>query len=91
MNFPILRPADAYLLYAEALINNNKASQAKEWIDAIRQRADLSPLDHVPTMDQPWIKPYEFIGEGKHLLWQNFCVSKWQPPSAKFCVDLIGN
>lgn len=66
LNFPILRPADAYLLYAEALINNNKASQAKEWIDAIRQRADLSPLDHVPTMDDVMDeRRYEFIGEGK--------------------------
>ena len=32
----------------------------------IRQRADLSPLDHVPTMDDVMDeRRYEFIGEGK--------------------------
>lgn len=66
LNYPILRPADAYLLYAEALINNNKASLAKEWIDVIRQRAGLSPLDHTPTMeDVMYERRCEFIGEGK--------------------------
>lgn len=66
LNYPILRPADAYLLYAEALINNNKAGQAKEWIDAIRQRAGLAALDHMPTMDDlMYERRCEFLGEGK--------------------------
>ena len=51
MNYPLLRPADAYLLYAEALINNGKANEAAEWINAIRRRAGLPELDHIPTMD----------------------------------------
>lgn len=66
INYPLLRPADAYLLFAEALINNNKADQAKRWIDAIRQRAGLPILDHTPTMpDLMEERRYEFLGEGK--------------------------
>lgn len=66
LNFPVLRPADAYLLYAEALVNNNKAGMAKEWVDAIRERAGLSPLKDVPTMtDIMDERRREFIGEGK--------------------------
>lgn len=66
LNFPILRPADAYLLYAEALINDNKAAQAKEWVDAIRTRAGLTPLAANPTMDDiMYERRCEFLGEGK--------------------------
>jgi hypothetical protein len=66
LNFPILRPADAYLLYAEALVNNGKAGEAKQWIDAIRSRAGLAPLVAVPTMtDIMDERRREFIGEGK--------------------------
>lgn len=66
LNYPILRPADAYLLYAEALINNNKADQAKEWVDAIRERAGLNPLTANPTMDDiMYERRCEFLGEGK--------------------------
>ena len=66
LNFPILRPADAYLLYAEALINNGKAELATEWIGAIRARAGLASLGHTPTMDDVmYERRCEFIGEGK--------------------------
>lgn len=66
LNYPVLRPADAYLLYAEALINNGKANDAVEWIDAVRQRAGLSKLSHVPTMDDiMYERRCEFLGEGK--------------------------
>lgn len=66
LNFPILRPADAYLLYAEALINNNKGEEAKQWIDAIRNRAGLPALDHIPNMDDIMHeRRLEFLGEGK--------------------------
>lgn len=51
LNFPILRPADAYLLYAEALVNNNKAGEAAKWINEVRKRAGLSNLEHNPTME----------------------------------------
>lgn len=66
LNYPVLRPADAYLLYAEALINNGKANDAVEWINAIRRRAGLSELDHTPTMDDiMYERRCEFLGEGK--------------------------
>lgn len=66
LNFPILRPADAYLLYAEALVNNNKAEEAGEWINAIRNRAGLPDLNRLPTMsDIIYERRCEFLGEGK--------------------------
>ncbi|HEY5590275.1 MAG TPA: RagB/SusD family nutrient uptake outer membrane protein [Paludibacter sp.] len=66
LNFPILRPADAYLLYAEALVNNGKVSDAKQWVDAIRTRAGLATLAANPTMDDiMYERRCEFLGEGK--------------------------
>lgn len=66
LNYPVLRAADAYLLYAEALVKNNKASQAKEWVDAIRKRAGVAPLAVDPTMeDIMYERRCEFLGEGK--------------------------
>lgn len=66
LNYPILRPADAYLLYAEALVKNNKAAEAKKWVDAIRNRAGLNSLADNPTIDDIMNeRRYEFIGEGK--------------------------
>lgn len=66
LNVPLLRPADAYLLYAEALLNNGKASEAKKWVDAIRERAGVGALDHNPTMDDiMYERRCEFLGEGK--------------------------
>ncbi|MDO4162896.1 MAG: RagB/SusD family nutrient uptake outer membrane protein [Bacteroides sp.] len=66
LNFPILRPADACLLYAEALLNNGKASQALTWINVIRNRAGIDELSTNPTMDDIMEeRRREFIGEGK--------------------------
>ncbi|WP_448787274.1 RagB/SusD family nutrient uptake outer membrane protein [Bacteroides graminisolvens] len=66
LNYPVLRVADAYLLYAEALVKNNKASQAKEWINVIRKRAGLTPLNTDPTIDDiMYERRCEFLGEGK--------------------------
>ena len=65
LNYPILRAADAYLLYAEALVNNNKADKAKEWVDAIRERAGLNKLAANPTIDDiMYERRCEFLGEG---------------------------
>lgn len=65
-NFPILRDADVYLLYAEALIRNGQADAAKTYVDKIRQRAGLSLLTGSPTMtDIKRERKYEFIGEGR--------------------------
>ncbi len=66
LNYPILRPADAYLLYAEALINNGKASEARKWINEIRKRAGINLLTKNPTMDDIiYERRCEFLGEGK--------------------------
>ncbi|MDR1672968.1 MAG: RagB/SusD family nutrient uptake outer membrane protein [Bacteroidales bacterium] len=65
-NFPILRPADVYLLYAEALIQNNKAANALPYINKIRTRAGLPDLNGTPTLaDIKFERKREFIGEGK--------------------------
>lgn len=65
-NFPILRPADVYLYYAEALIKNNKAGLAKPFVDKIRSRAGLDGLAADPTLeDIKTERKYEFIGEGR--------------------------
>lgn len=65
-NFPILRDADVYLLYAEALIQNGKAGTAKDYVDKIRGRAGLGNLTGNPTMaDIKRERKFEFIGEGR--------------------------
>ncbi|MDU1905900.1 MAG: RagB/SusD family nutrient uptake outer membrane protein [Dysgonomonas sp.] len=65
-NFPILRSADAYLIYAEALINNGKAAQAKEYVNKIKERAGLPLLSNDPTLeDIKTERKKEFIGEGR--------------------------
>lgn len=65
-NFPILRDADAYLLYAEALVRNGKADLAKPFVDKIRTRGGLPSLAVAPTLDDiKRERKYEFIGEGR--------------------------
>ncbi|WP_069660926.1 RagB/SusD family nutrient uptake outer membrane protein [Arcticibacter eurypsychrophilus] len=65
-NFPIIRDADVILLYAEALIKDSKASQAKQYVDKIRVRAGLPALTANPTMDDiKRERKLEFIGEGR--------------------------
>lgn len=39
--FPVVRLADLYLLYAEALNESDRMSEAYEWIDLVRNRAGL--------------------------------------------------
>src|SRR5690606_34113232 len=65
-NFPILRPADVYLYYAEALVRNNKAGLAKPIVDKIRVRAGQLALPTDPTLeDIKKERKFEFIGEGR--------------------------
>ncbi|SMG08532.1 RagB/SusD family nutrient uptake outer membrane protein [Arenibacter troitsensis] len=40
--FPVVRLADLYLLYAEALNESGKSSEAIPWIDLVRDRAGLN-------------------------------------------------
>ena len=39
--FPLVRLADLYLLYAEALNESGQTNEAQLWIDKVRERADL--------------------------------------------------
>lgn len=67
LNCPILRPADAYLLLAEALVGTNKASEAAKYLNKVRERAGLDPIT-TPTMeDIMFERRCEFLGEGKRF------------------------
>lgn len=46
--WPIIRLAELYLNYAEALIELNNIEEAKIWIDKVRKRAGI------PTLDVSW-------------------------------------
>lgn len=69
-NFPLLRPADIYLMYAEALINKegNPTSQSIEALNKTRRRAGLLPI--TPDSKQAFCEALkeeyrrEFVGEG---------------------------
>ena len=43
-NFPIYRYADALLLLAECLVEQNKAGEAQPYLDKVRARAGLDPV-----------------------------------------------
>ncbi len=43
--FPALRLADLYLLYAEALLETDNLAESKTWINKVRERAGLLPVD----------------------------------------------
>lgn len=49
-NFPVIRLADVMLMYAEALNENNKPTEAVDAINVVRQRVGMPDL---PTMDFP--------------------------------------
>lgn len=65
LNFPMLRPADAYLLYAEALVATGRAGEAAPWLNAIRERAGLSDIANPTVADIMRERRVEFLGEGK--------------------------
>lgn len=46
--FPLIRLADLYLMYAEALVETNELQTAKTYLDHVRQRAGI------PTVDAAW-------------------------------------
>lgn len=52
INFPIIRFADVLLLRAEAYIVTGKADKAKDDINRIRRRSNLTPLTSAPTMKE---------------------------------------
>ena len=68
LNFPIIRPAGVFLDYAEASIIAGNSSDAKTYIDKVRNRAGIGSLTSVPTMqDLENERKREFIGEGKRF------------------------
>ena len=61
----IFRITDAYLMAAEAALKLNKQAEADEYLNAVRQRADLEAEDVVATQELIMIERHkEFIGEG---------------------------
>jgi hypothetical protein len=46
INLRIVRLADIYLMYAEALNERDRTAEAYEWIDKVRERAGLSKLEN---------------------------------------------
>lgn len=49
-DFPIYRYADLLLMKAECLVRLNRAEEAKEFIDMVRERAGLDPLNSNPSL-----------------------------------------
>lgn len=67
-NFPVIRPADVFLLYAEALVKNGKTALAVPYVNKIRARAGLSPLNASMTLEAiKQERKMEFIGEGRRF------------------------
>lgn len=64
-NFPIIRPSEVLLFYAEALIQNGKSGEAAKYINKVRKRAGLSDIDNPTLNDIKRERKFEFIGEGK--------------------------
>lgn len=50
-DFPIYRYADVLLMKAECLVQQNKAGQAKMFVDQVRERAGLDALNADPTLE----------------------------------------
>lgn len=67
-NFPVIRPADVLLLYAEALVKNSKTALALPYVNKIRNRAGLNPLSAGITLEAiKQERKMEFIGEGRRF------------------------
>jgi hypothetical protein len=57
-NFMVYRYADALLMYAECLMNNNKSAEAIPYIDKVRTRSNMPTLAEDPkfsNLDIYWI------------------------------------
>ena len=61
----IFRITDAYLMAAEAALQTGNQAKADEYLNAVRQRADLTAVPVAATMDLVMLERHkEFIGEG---------------------------
>jgi starch-binding outer membrane protein, SusD/RagB family len=66
-DFPVFRLADAYLMYAEAVLRGGGGSrpQALGYVNALRQRASIAPItDPELTLD------FILAERGRELLWE---------------------
>lgn len=62
VNFRVIRLADVYLMYAEALNALNRTPEAYTWVDKVRQRAGMRLLSVTrPGMDQA-----QFLAQLQH-------------------------
>ena len=61
-DFILIRYADVLLLYAEALNEMGKTSEAYAYVDLVRQRANMEPL----STAQPGLSKDQFLEQLKH-------------------------
>jgi len=54
-NFMVYRYADALLMYAECLMTNGKTTEAIDYINMVRERSNMEPLEAGFNLDIYWI------------------------------------
>jgi hypothetical protein len=82
-NTYILRLADVYLIYAEAVLGSNSSTtdaKALEYLNAIRERADLDPKTEITFMDILNERRVEFALES--MFWLDIKRFYYRNPSA---------
>ena len=77
-NFLVLRTADAYLLYAEALANTGNAAGALEYINKVHRRAYDVPVDVASRFDYKSLTDKtRALGAGDHLTSDPLKYERW--------------
>lgn len=84
LNTYMIRLAEVYLIYAEAILGNNATTsdvRALEYFNAVRERADVSPLSSISFMDILEERVREFTFEG--IIWYDLVrFFHWRPQEA---------
>lgn len=62
INFRVIRLADVYLMYAEALNALNRTNEAYTWVDKVRQRAGMRLL----SATRPGLNQAQFLTQLQH-------------------------
>ncbi|UZD23821.1 RagB/SusD family nutrient uptake outer membrane protein [Algoriphagus halophytocola] len=86
INTYILRLADVYLTYAEAVLNTNPA-EALKYVNMVRERAGVSPLSSVTWEDIFEERIKEFAMEGQ--AWYEFTKLHYYDPQRAY--DILSN
>lgn len=77
-NFLVLRTADAYLLYAEALANTGNAAGALEYINKVHRRAYDVPVDAPSAFDYKSLTDKtKALGANDHLATDPLKYERW--------------